>query len=197
MKIDELSVVIPIKDEPYIDTLKKRIFNEMLKHTDIKLYELVIREDKGCGNAILRGIEESQFKYILVMDGDGSHNPRYIPFMVRLMEKGNNDLVYGKKQVSMDNLYRKIVTKIFDFIARLTVKDYPDLMSGFFMFNREKVLLLPHEISHPKVLMFIVKNNKELKVDYIDIIFEKRKMGKSKLGNMKTGLTILKKMFVG
>lgn len=183
-----ISVVIPALDEPYLETLKKRI-HQNLEYCD---HEIIVRDDKGCGNAILAGIREANNDIIIVMDADGSHNPNY--FWIFAITFNDYDVVYGVKEVSEDYWYRKIVTGMFDFLGRLFIKDIPDLMSGYFMFDRRKIKPLPETIDHPKVLMKIIKDNKDLKVGWVNIKFEKRKGGESKLEKPSIALSIIKEM---
>ena len=189
-----LTIVIPALNEPYLPKLYSDI-ETICDKLNIE-YEVLVETIKGCGNAILKGISESRYKYVLVMDADGSHSPLYIINMWNMINRENYDLIYGRKGLSNDSLFRKIVTKIFGFIARIFVRDYPDLMSGFFIFDKTKINPLPDKIDHPKVLLYIVKHNKNIKIDYINIIFYKRKGGKSKLGKPSIALSIIKEIML-
>ena len=193
--MNKLSVVIPALNEPYLKLLKERINDELEKALSIDYWEIIVRTDKGCGNAICEGIKEAKYDIVVVMDGDGSHNPKYISGMFYHINKGNKNLVYGYKRESNDSHFRKIVTYGFDMISRTFVLNSPDLMAGFFMFNKS-VLSYPSKLEHPKVLMKIIMMNPEryVKVHVVPILFEKRKEGKSKLGNWKVAFKILKEI---
>lgn len=193
-----LSIVIPALNEPYLPTLiqQLRCLFYNVPH------EIIIRDDKGCGNAILAGIRESVYYNILVMDADGSHSPLsawliYNHYINYSREFDVPDLIYGYKKHSHDSPFRKFVTSIFDFLARLFVADYPDLMSGFFIFDNSVIEPLPESLPHPKVLMHIIKHNPDIIVEFYGIQFFKRVKGESKLGNIGTAYRILKAMIWG
>jgi glycosyltransferase involved in cell wall biosynthesis len=192
---NKLSIVIPALNEPYLKILLTKIDLVLDRCISVDGWEIIVRDDKGCGNAIIRGIEEAKYNIICVMDGDGSHNPEYITGMFHYITKENYDIVYGRKSKSFDSLYRKFITKTFDWIVRMFVKPLPDLMSGFFMFSTKNILNYPDIIEHPKVLMKIIMMNPELRINSIPITFEKRKQGKSKLGNRKVAYEILKEIY--
>jgi dolichol-phosphate mannosyltransferase len=193
---NSLSVVIPALDEPYLNTLMKEIDDVLKKSIMIDKWEIIIKRDVGCGNAICRGIEEASYNIVVVMDGDGSHNPLYIPRMYWWIKKQYRDISYGYKKQSYDSLYRKIVTFCFDRLTRFVVRDAPDLLSGFFMIDKSKVKY-PIMLEHPKVLLRIIKSAETTYlIEPIPIVFEKRKKGESKLGNWKTAIPILKEIFI-
>lgn len=193
--MNNLSVVIPALNEPYLNILVDKISYELEKCISIDEWEIIIRTDKGCGNAICKGIEESQYDIVCVMDGDGSHNPRYIPKMFFHLNKGDSVISYGYKKETSDSYFRQSITFVFDKIARTLVHPLPDLMSGFFMFNKSK-LSYPSKLEHPKVLMKILMFNQDFNIMPIPIVFERRKEGKSKLGNWKVAYLILKDMIL-
>lgn len=188
----DISIVIPVLDEPYLNELRRNIMYELRNHGKV---EIIIDESKGCGNAILNGIRKSNGGIIVVMDGDGSHNPKYLRYLITDIYN-SSDIAYGIKKVNKDSLYRQIITKTFDILARILIKDYPDLMSGFFAFKKELKNSLPETINHPKVLMKLIQNNPKAKVSFIDIIFEKRKGGESKLGKPSIAYEIIKDMII-
>ena len=176
-----VSVVVPALDEPYLETLKSML------HRILGLYcyeyEIIVRDDPGCGNAILNGIRVSKHDIVAVMDGDGSHDPVDVPYMVSWLNEDGLDVVYGRKWRSDDTWYRKLVTLGFDYLTRILLwRNQPDLMSGFFVFRKSRVTL-PETIDHPKVLMRIVRDSKDIKLKFVPIRFHARVGGESKLGS--------------
>ena len=190
---DGLSIVIPALNEPYLPILENKLEGFFYKIP----HEIIIRDDKGCGNAILAGIRKSYYHNILVMDGDGSHSPLSAWCMYQIYKGNNYDIIHGYKKYSGDSWFRKTITFVFDFLARLLIKDCPDLMSGMFIFNRIAIKPLPEKISHPKVLMYIIKKNPDINIGTYGIHFMKRVSGKSKLGKPRIAFEILKGMIWG
>lgn len=185
-----LSIVIPALDEPYLPILESKLRGFFYRIP----FEILIRDDKGCGNAILAGIRESKFDTVLVMDADGSHSPLSAFNMYNYFVRNDYDLIYGYKKHSEDSPLRRMVTFGFDVLARIFVEDSPDLMSGFFIFDKTKINPLPETIGHPKVLMYIVKHNRKLRIGLYGIHFMKRIGGYSKLGKPRVAYEIIKGM---
>ena len=91
-----VSIIIPIKNEPYIDTLIYDIHHELknIKHEiivvdksenrpNIKNAKLIVQKSDGLGKAFLEGLKESKGNIIVLMDGDGSHDPKDIRSLFR------------------------------------------------------------------------------------------------------------------
>lgn len=135
---------------------------------------------------MLEGISTASGSIVVVMDADLSHPPEAIPEMVKKIESGEAEVVFGSRYVkggSVENwpFYRKIVSKGATLLARSLTK-VKDPMSGFFAFRRsviEGVQLNP--VGYKIGLELLVKG-KYQKVVEVPIHFANRKAGKSKLG---------------
>lgn len=191
-----ISIIIPTKNEPYINELIRDIQKKVSRPHEIIVVDksdekpkisgakLILQKSNGLGNAVLEGLRESKGEYIVMMDGDGSHDPKYIGKMHREME--NYKIVAGSKYMeggrTEDQGRRVIVSKAFNFcITGFLGLKMKDVMSGYAMFNRKifnNLILRPKGF---KLLMEIVYKSKE-PVKEIPVIFYKRKAGKSKVG---------------
>ncbi|KAJ4174375.1 dolichol-P-mannose synthesis [Fusarium falciforme] len=49
----------------------------------------------GLGTAYVHGLQFVTGNFVIIMDADFSHHPKFIPQMVALQEKGNYDIVTG------------------------------------------------------------------------------------------------------
>ena len=197
-----ISILIPTKEEPYINGLIKDIntkvkikheiiiIDKSLKKPSIKGAKLLIQKSDGLGNAVLEGIKEAKGDFVVMMDGDGSHDPIYINEMYRQIKK--YDIVVGSKYMqggsTEDQGRRVIISKSFNLlITSLLGIKMKDLMSGYAMFNRK---IFDHIVLRPrgfKLLMEIVYKSKR-PVKEIPVIFYKRKAGKSKVGYNFSGV---------
>jgi dolichol-phosphate mannosyltransferase len=163
-----ISIVIPCKEEPYLENLLTNI-----KTVIHEPYEVLIQTEKGLGYAVSQGIKRSKGNLIVILDGDGSHNPRSIPFMTTYIDKYVNgyDIVVGSR-----------------YNGGLTVKDN---MSGFFAAKRSVFEKYPIENKGYKILLELLVNSKgDLKTMEYPIVFEQRKLGKSK-ANLTQGIITL------
>lgn len=121
LKIDELSIVIPIYNEEKNIT---KLSNLIKKNLKIKKFEIIFVDDDSTDNSkriledinkrdrriksIIRknkkkdlskscilGFRKSKYKIILVMDGDLQHNPIFIPKLINSYNSSYCDLVVG------------------------------------------------------------------------------------------------------
>jgi len=59
------------------------------------------KHNKGKGAALLTGIEYANnagYKWVITLDGDGQHQPRYILDFLRIIRQNNVDLILGNRQ---------------------------------------------------------------------------------------------------
>ena len=176
----------------------KNILKKLKKK--FKNVKVIFRKNKprDLSKSCSEGFEIAKFDYILVMDGDLQHNPKYIPEMVLKFKKNKCDFVIGarnliKKRVKSLSFFRQsssfIMIKFFDFLfGKKTI----DPMSGFFLFkkkiyfrNKKKLFLKGF-----KILADLIYSEKKLNATDITIKFDYRKKGESKL-NFKILLILL------
>ena len=91
-------------------------------YKNIRIEKLV----SNCGQQIatIAGISISKGKYILTVDDDGQHNPKYFKEMFRLIQ--NNDLIIAKLQKRKINFKREFGTFIVNKISKKIFKNLPN-----------------------------------------------------------------------
>lgn len=168
-----------------------KIVEEMSK-TNPKVHLLLRKENRGRGYAGKDGFKkaiEMGAKYIVEMDGDGSHSPKYIPGFRETIN--NCDVVIGSRYVKGGKdenrtLLRQVVSNLsrwyLAFILGVKVKD---ATSGFRMFKREvlKTFVDKLKASDPFIVsevLYHVRKNKFTIKEY-PIEFLSRISGESKL----------------
>ena len=131
----------------------------------------------------------------MVLDADGSHNPRSLNNMVDLVR--TYPVVVGSRYVdggaSNDSIARQFLSRSFCKVARAGLNlEIKDPMSGFVAVERRVFNTVKLKSSGYKfALELIVKSNGRFKIFEHPIVFERRKMGASKTG-VKEGIeTIL------
>src|SRR3989344_624593 len=128
---------------------------------------------------------------IVEMDADFSHDPRYIPQMIK--ELKNADIVLGSRRVKGSKeigrgMIRRIITLGANLYIRLMLGiKVRDCNSGFRAFSRkamEKINPKTLESKGPAIVQEVLfrAHLKGLKIKEIPITFINRKKGKSKLG---------------
>jgi glycosyltransferase involved in cell wall biosynthesis len=109
--------------------------------------------NKGNGAAVKTGIRQATGEYILIIDGDGQHNPADALRLVARL--GEYDLVVGARTGrTQANLTRRLGNGALNWLAAyLTERAIPDLTSGFRAATRAGLLgflsLLPNGFSTP------------------------------------------------
>jgi dolichol-phosphate mannosyltransferase len=191
MSQPEVSVILPVKDEPYLSN----ILIQLAEHIQLP-YEVKVQTEKGLGNAVKLGIEKARGSIIVIMDSDGSHNPKYLPIMIHLIRLYGYDIVIGSRYTkngnSQDSFSRKIISKTYCKIAKTLFKlNVKDNMSGFIVAKKEAFTRYPIDNNGYKIgLELLVKSKKTHQAIEYPITFLKRQQGKSK-ANYKQGIQTL------
>jgi dolichol-phosphate mannosyltransferase len=187
-----ITVVIPAKNEPYLPKLLSQL----------KEYEVLVQREPGLANAVLRGVKLSTGEAIVVLDADGSHNPKFVPDMLKHLAWA--DVVVGSRYVkgggTEDYLLRMLLSRLFCKVSRFLLGlSVNDNMSGFIVARREvfeQLNLKP--FGYKFGLEIIAKSKNKFRVAEYPVVFEKRKIGLSKTGfgqGIRT-FTFILKLFI-
>lgn len=153
------------------------------------------REGKlGLGTAYLDGFRwalERYYDFVLEMDADFSHDPGYLPDMVRLAAEGA-DMVVGSRYVAGGGtvnwgLGRRLISRAGGIYAR-TILGVPvnDLTSGFVCYRRQTLERIDLDAVHSNGYSFQIEMKYRviragMKVVELPITFEDRRVGQSKM----------------
>ena len=130
--MDELSLVIPAKQEPnslpvVLKELDKLNLNKIivLKENDKETIDsvknlncdILFQTGTGYGNAIRQGISKVNTKYTAIYYADGSTDPKYLNKMLEKIKIENNSIVFGSRYMKDAGSFDDdIITKIGNFI---------------------------------------------------------------------------------
>ncbi len=151
----------------------------------------VIRHPYNIGNgaAVKTGIRQARGRVLVMLDGDGQHQPEDIP---RLLEKINAyDMVVGARSGdSISSIHRDVANTIYNWFASYVCgRKIEDLTSGFRAVRaeiaRQFVPLLPNAFSYPTTITLAVVRSGYSLV-YISTKTERR-VGKSKIKLLRDG----------
>jgi dolichol-phosphate mannosyltransferase len=150
---------------------------------------------KGLGrsyiDALIRARDRTE-TFVCQMDADLSHDPRYLPDMVRAAMDGGHDLVIGSRYVqgvSVVNwpLHRLILSTIANrYIRAVTRLPVADCTSGFRCWRRETLRRVPLERIVSDGYAFLVEmlfegHRQGCRIGEVPIIFVERRVGHSKM----------------
>jgi glycosyltransferase involved in cell wall biosynthesis len=101
---------------------------------------LTCAQNFGYGGALKAGIRSASFRTIILLDGDGQHNPADIPRL--LAERATFDMVVGRRKgTAGSHFWRKPGKVILGWFANhLAGRKIPDLNSGYRALDRDMAL---------------------------------------------------------
>ena len=155
------------------------------------------------GGAFRTAIEEAKNDKFLIMDSDGSHNPKYITDIYRKFIEGA-DIVIGSRYteggVTNDARSSIVMSKILNTVFRIiTGIKAKDISTDFRMYDTKQLKKVQLSCRNydilQEVLLRMKINNKALIVKEIPITFEKRMFGESKRQLLPFILGYIKTMF--
>lgn len=165
---------------------------------DKRVFVIHRMRDKGRGAAGVEGfkaaIKRENISYIMEMDADFSHDPKYIPDFLK--EITHNDIVIGSRFIKEGGdaervLLRRLFSKAVNFLIRsylgLGVRD---CSSGYRCFKREVLAQLDLDLlisKGPAILeeTLYIARLKKYKIKEIPILFKNRYKNKTKLNLIK------------
>lgn len=185
----DISIIIVDDDSPdgtgdIADMLSQRYSNVHVIHREGKL---------GVGTAFVAGFKyamESGAKYLIAVDADFSHQPRYLPEFIK--KSRDYDLVIGSRfipggRIDNRNLFRNFVSLTGNLFVRLILGLKPkDCTSGYRCYSagllREICMDAITSNGYGIQVETLYRCKKKgFKVGEIPIVFPDRKFGKSKL----------------
>ncbi len=216
-KAPRISVIIPAFNEGIMIGEVIKNIREAVNKTD-KNHEIIVVDDGsrdntapnareagaiviqhpyniGNGAAIKTGIRHARGKILVMIDGDGQHDPYDI---LRLVERiGPYDMVVGARNRNSDTeVHRDIANMVFNSLATyVSGFKIEDLTSGFRAVKshiaRQFVYLLPNKFSYPTTItLSVVRAGYSL--GYESIRFSRRdEKTKSKIKPLQDGLRFL------
>ena len=109
-----VSIVLPVKKEPYAKTLEHEI-HEYLKDYNC---EVLFQCEEGITNAVWHGIKRAKGNLIAIMDSDGSHSPSDLLMMVNYLEKSPSHDIIVAQRFNCYPLHRKILSLACAWLTR-------------------------------------------------------------------------------
>jgi len=167
----------------------------------------------GLGTAYVHGLQFCTGNYILIMDADFSHHPKFIPQFIRLQKSHNLDIVTGTRYnhraqpylegasaggVHGWNLKRKLVSRGANFLADTVLKPGVSDLTGSFRLYRADVLRHIISVTVSKGYVFQMEmmvraralgyTVGEVPITFVDRIFGESKLGGDEIVNYAKGV---------
>ncbi|MCS7025817.1 MAG: glycosyltransferase family 2 protein [Bryobacteraceae bacterium] len=140
----------------------------------------------GCVQAGYRLAFELGFDYVIRLDGDGQHDPRYIPQILEKLKESGAQMVIGSRFLDEDTPYTSWVRKwgIYFFRAILRPilgKPVRDPTSGFVGVNREALALFSKSfpLEYPEIEALVVLQRRAFRFEEVPCQMRPRRTGRS------------------
>ncbi|KAG5681241.1 hypothetical protein PVAND_010692 [Polypedilum vanderplanki] len=151
------------------------------------------REKKlGLGTAYVHGMSHASGNFIIIMDADLSHHPKFIPKFIELQKKHDYDIVSGTRYKGEGGVYgwdfkRKLISRGANFLSQFLLRPNASDLTGSFRLYKKDVLTKLIAACESKGYVFqmeMIVRARALKftIGEVPITFVDRVYGDSKMG---------------
>mmetsp|Transcript_167 Transcript_167/g.286 ORF Transcript_167/g.286 Transcript_167/m.286 type:complete len:242 (-) Transcript_167:64-789(-) len=155
----------------------------------------------GLGSAYVHGLQFASGDFVIIMDADLSHHPKYIPDMIRKQQETDSDIVTGTRYLGGGGVYgwgfmRKLTSRGANFVASTLLQPGVSDLTGSFRLYRKSVLdkLMKQVTSKGYAFqMEIIVRARSMghSIAEVPIVFVDRIYGESKLGVAEVKMFLL------
>ncbi|KAK4620169.1 Dolichol-phosphate mannosyltransferase subunit 1 [Fulvia fulva] len=146
----------------------------------------------GLGTAYVHGLQFATGNFVIIMDADFSHHPKFLPQMIKKQAEGNYDIVTGTRYAGDGGVYgwdlkRKMVSRGANLFADTVLRPGVSDLTGSFRLYKKAVLQEVMNRTESKgytfqMEMMVRAKGMGFKVAEVPISFVDRVYGESKLG---------------
>merc|ERR1712002_981361 len=154
----------------------------------------------GLGTAYIHGMLHANGDFIVIMDADLSHHPKYIPQMIKKQKECDYDIVSGTRYAGDGGVYgwdlkRKIISRTANYLAQIMLQPGASDLTGSFRLYKRSALsnIIGSVVSKGYVFqMEIIVRARQFgyTIAEVPISFVDRFYGESKLGGNEVFLYI-------
>lgn len=188
----KIVIILEKEDLETIDTIRNRNC------------EILYQKNKGYGDALIHGIENTRTEYFCIFNADGSFNPIEINQMLKKLEREKLDLLFASRYQSNsgsddDTLITYLGNYVFSLFGKIFFNlNITDILYTFVIgktseFNK---LNLERKDFTFCVELPIKAKQKKLKIDSISSYERKRFAGFKKVNELRDGFLILKYLII-
>ena len=209
-KLQNLSIVVPVYNEEKtllellkkIEVLKSGCNLEVIiindgssdnsrqiidNNKDLYSKAIHLEKNSGKGRAVIEGIKECNYDYILIQDADLEYDPNDIFIFLKENEKFNYDLIMGSRFIGTRRsvlhfwhmIGNKFITLLFNILNNTT---FTDIYCCYCMFKRDLIdvnnLKCNNWGQQAEILTYII--NKDSKIYEIGVSYHGRKYSEGK-----------------
>ncbi|MEQ1884131.1 MAG: glycosyltransferase family 2 protein [Bryobacteraceae bacterium] len=147
----------------------------------------------GCVQAGYRLAYELGYDYVVRVDGDGQHDPRYIPLVLETLQREGCEMVIGSRFVDGAGKHtshaRGLAIIFFRAILRpILGKPVHDPTSGFVGVNRTALEVFSHTfpLEYPEIEALVVLQRRRFRFVEVPVQMRRRQAGRSTITPLKS-----------
>jgi dolichol-phosphate mannosyltransferase len=180
----------------------QEVVNELQKVYGKERIVLETRPGKlGLGTAYKHGLKVARGDFVVLMDADLSHHPKYIPDMVKKQREMGLDIVSGTRYASGGgvfgwNMKRKVTSRGANTLAQALLRPgrMSDLTGSFRLYRKECLVALMEQCTSKgyafQMEIAVRASRMGYRIDEVPIVFVDRVYGASKLGGSEITMYI-------
>ena len=120
----------------------KEVIGPLLDQEKIRL--VVHEKNRGKGAAVITGLEHATGDVLIIQDADLEYDPREYPALLRPIEEGIADVVYGSRFLGAPRrptmFWHMVANKLLTFLTNILYNNIlTDMETGYKVFRREAV----------------------------------------------------------
>ncbi|KAF8420661.1 nucleotide-diphospho-sugar transferase [Tirmania nivea] len=122
------------------------VAHELIRAYGAQKIKLYPRTGKlGLGTAYVHGLQFATGNFVIIMDADFSHHPKFIPEFIRMQKSKNYDIVTGTRYAGDGGVYgwdfkRKLVSRGANLFASVVLRPGVSDLTGSFRLYKKSVL---------------------------------------------------------
>ena len=160
----------------------------------------------GLGTAYVHGLKYASGNFVIIMDADFSHHPKFLPRMIETQEKGDYDIVTGTRYAGSGGVYgwdvkRKVISRGANLFADTVLRPgVSDLTGSFRLYKREvleKVIARTTSKGYTFQMELMVRakgmgyNVAEVPISFVDRVYGESKLGQDEIVEYAKGVLAL------
>jgi glycosyltransferase involved in cell wall biosynthesis len=147
----------------------------------------------GCVQAGYRLAYELGYDYVIRVDGDGQHDPRYIPKILAALEGEDCEMVIGSRFLNgagkHSGVLRRLGIVFFRAVLRpILGRPVRDPTSGFVGVNRTALALFSRSfpLEYPEIEALVVLQRKRFRFVEVPVVMRPRRTGRSTITALRS-----------
>jgi glycosyltransferase involved in cell wall biosynthesis len=147
----------------------------------------------GCVQAGYKLAFELGYSYVIRVDGDGQHDPAYIPRLLEVLQQSGCHMVIGSRFYEANGVHTSLARAVGIGLFRLVLrpilgKPVRDPTSGFVGVNREalQVFTGSFPLEYPEIEALVVLQRKRFQFQEVSCRMRPRKTGRSTITAVKS-----------